>query len=66
MAAILGDRSRRKTVWVDHLRGEALRYLRFQPRITKRLQRRVGVHVDEPGAEHQTGGVDHLCCVRRG
>src|SRR5919106_216614 len=41
-------------VWVDHLPGEALRYLRFQPRITKRLQCRVGLHVDEPGTEHQT------------
>ena len=56
----LGDRRRRETVWVDHLRGEALRHLRLEPRIAKRLQRRVGVHVDETGAEHQASSVDHL------
>jgi hypothetical protein len=66
IAAILGDWSRREAVWVDHLRGETLRHLRLKARIAKRLQRRVGVHVYEAGAEHHAGGIDYLCCVRRG
>ena len=65
-AAILDDWSRREAVWVDHLRGETLRHLRLEARIAKRLQRRVGVHVYEAGAEHHAGGIDYLCCVRRG
>src|SRR3712207_8459213 len=45
------------------LRGEALGHLRFELRIAKRLERRVGVHVYEAGAENKTRGGDHL---RRG
>ena len=50
------DGSGREAVRVDQLGREALRDLRLEQRVDVRVQCRVGVHVDEPGAEHHALG----------
>ncbi len=54
------NRCRRKPIGVDHLGREPLEDLRREQGIVERLERRVGVHVDEPGAQHRPRPVDHL------
>ena len=57
---IRGYRRGTQTVWADHLGGKALGHLRRLPRIQERVQRRVGVHVDESRAQQQTASVNLL------
>ena len=54
------DRRRREAVGADHLGREPLEDLRREQRIVERLERRVRVEVDEPGAEEQPFGVDDV------
>ncbi len=56
----VSDRRGRQAVGTDHLGREALEDLRREQRVVERLERRVRVEVDEPGAEHQPFGVDDV------
>ena len=60
--AVFGDRSRSEAIRVDQLGSKTLRDLGLEPRIPKRLQRCMCVHVDESRAEHQPGGIEHFPC----
>src|SRR3712207_856263 len=60
--SVFGHGSRREAVGIDQLGGETLRDLGLEPWIPKRLQRCMSVHVDEAGAEHQPGSIEHLPC----
>ena len=63
---VRSDGRRREPVRVDHLRREALGELRGQEGVVERAQRRVGVEVDEPRAEHQPVRLDDLARLRHG